>query len=540
MKTVVALRSCRSIATKCNILLPRVLLIDRILMLATMYALVLCFIYLPLGIIAVVIPRDVNNWDLVSQESNGDIPNHFQFPRTRRVNTVPGDHASFLQHSGAKWNSGRVLPSPPQTPNGTYALNVRRFGAKGDGKGDDTAAFQKALDQSYKLGSLFVLAPPGQYVIRANLTIPVGVTLKGSYMYAPSHVVNRNPPHDPPSEGSVLLAYGGRNVSSGCLITVSELATFSGFTVYYPDQVQDKAPVPYPWSVCLDGINTAVTDVECLNCWNAVKAVKAPRHYIARIQGQPINMGVYVDENHDVGRIEDVHFVPWYSKNLTYIQWQFVNGQAFVFGHTNWQYVFNTFAFGYAVGYRFLDAETGACNGNFLGIGADMMANSSVLVDNVKPDGIHITNGEFTAFRKYTWGKQIADPTQIHIRGTNRGGVRISNSAFWGPSDQIAIVAGSGTTGFMGCTFVNWDAYNIRTPAIYVIGATGNLIVEGCDFAKKGNPPVHIILDTTLARAIITGNTFATRLWMYGSAHNTQIGLNADDSENKTLPNDQP
>ena len=32
---------------------------------------------------------------------------------------------------------------------------VQRFGAKGDGKSDDTAAFQKALDQSYKLGSLF-------------------------------------------------------------------------------------------------------------------------------------------------------------------------------------------------------------------------------------------------------------------------------------------------------------------------------------------------------------------------------------------------
>ena len=43
-------------------------------------------------------------------------------------------------------------------------------------------------------------------------------------------------------------------------------------------------------SVCLNGINAAVTDVECLNCWNAVRAVQAHRHYIARIQGQPINM----------------------------------------------------------------------------------------------------------------------------------------------------------------------------------------------------------------------------------------------------------
>ena len=39
----------------------------------------------------------------------------------------------------------------------------------------------------------------------------------------------------------------------------------------------------------MTGNNPAVTDVECLNCWNAVYAVGAGRHYIARVQGQPLN-----------------------------------------------------------------------------------------------------------------------------------------------------------------------------------------------------------------------------------------------------------
>ena len=39
----------------------------------------------------------------------------------------------------------------------------------------------------------------------------------------------------------------------------------------------------------MQGNNVAVTDVECLNCWNAIHAVLAGRHYIARVQGQPIN-----------------------------------------------------------------------------------------------------------------------------------------------------------------------------------------------------------------------------------------------------------
>ena len=49
----------------------------------------------------------------------------------------------------------------------------------------------------------------------------------------------------------------------------------------------------------MQGNNVAVTDVECLNCWNAIHAVLAGRHYIARVQGQPINTvrgraGLYV------------------------------------------------------------------------------------------------------------------------------------------------------------------------------------------------------------------------------------------------------
>lgn len=44
------------------------------------------------------------------------------------------------------------------------------------------------------------------------------------------------------------------------------------------------------------------------------------------------------------------------------------------------EYVLNTFAFGYAVGYRFIKSPQGSCNGNFVGIGADLMYNASVQV----------------------------------------------------------------------------------------------------------------------------------------------------------------
>ena len=35
-----------------------------------------------------------------------------------------------------------------------------------------------------------------------------------------------------------------------------------------------------------------------LGCWNCVAAVYAGRHYIARVQGQALNVGVFVDRTH--------------------------------------------------------------------------------------------------------------------------------------------------------------------------------------------------------------------------------------------------
>src|SRR5262249_20177415 len=73
----------------------------------------------------------------------------------------------------------------------------------------------------------------------------------------------------------------------------------------------------------------------------------------------------------DIGRIENVHFNPWWSLKPRLFQWQQAHGEAFIFGRSDWQYVFNTFCFGYSAGYKFIQTQRGVCNGNFLGIGAD-------------------------------------------------------------------------------------------------------------------------------------------------------------------------
>ena len=61
---------------------------------------------------------------------------------------------------------------------GMANASVRDFGAKGDGVADDTAAFQKAMDECGKSGGGVVEVPTGRYLIKTSLSIPPSVTLE--------------------------------------------------------------------------------------------------------------------------------------------------------------------------------------------------------------------------------------------------------------------------------------------------------------------------------------------------------------------------
>jgi len=377
-------------------------------------------------------------------------------------------------------------------------VNVYDFGAFGDGVHDDTNAFQSAINAMIDGGIVF--APRGQFRFDGTIRLLKGVTIEGTWRSVPSHEFVGG---EAPTTGSVLLPYFGRgNENATAFITMVDDSVLRGLVIYYPEQLPKGLPVQYPWTIDMTGNNPAVIDVECLNCFNAIHAVGAQRHYISRFQGQPINIGIYIDETYDIGRVENVHFNPWFSVDKTFLSWQLTYGKAFVIARTDWEYFLNTFAFGYAIGYHFIESSTGSCNGNFLGIGADMMANASVLIDASDPWGILITNGEFTSFVDPQFGSMTPDSTQIVVSSTNSGSLKLSNTAFWGPSNQIAKIAGSGSVSFSNCIFNQWDSIKQGRFAIQVTGS-GSLIMQASEFQQDGN---QIVLDKGLQRAVIVGN----------------------------------
>ena len=273
-------------------------------------------------------------------------------------------------------------------------VSVLNFGAVGDGVSDNTAAFAAAVAAVSSGGLVYV--PSGQFSFHtvvpcggvvASICLTKGVSLVGTFQTVPSH--NMGQGGSLPVNGSILLPrFGKGNSSEGAFVFMPEDTTMRGFSIYYPEVDPTSTPIPYPFTIQMTGNNVAVQDVELLNSFNGISAIGAHRHYISRVQGQPSHIGILVDQTYDIGRIEDVHWNPWYSSHPDYIGFQQLYGVGFLIARTDWEYVLNTFVFGMSVGYKFVESAEGSCNGNFVGIGADCCANASVVVEAADPWGM--------------------------------------------------------------------------------------------------------------------------------------------------------
>lgn len=387
------------------------------------------------------------------------------------------------------------------------ALNVRDFGASGDGKKDDTRAFERALKAAAEDGGNLIMVPRGDYRITQPLDIPAHVTLEGVW---------RAPTHGAQHHGSTMLALvEGGSTEGTPFLTLHQNSTLSGLTVFYPEQRQTADPIPYPWTVRGDGDNCSLINVLLVNPFQAVDfgTRNSGRHYIRGLYAQAIYRGLFIDKCYDIGRVWDVHFWPFWEVWQTPLK-QFTEkeGIAFIIGRTDWEYVGNCFCIGYQIGFDFVRTEAGSANAVLMQSGSDI-GPVAVRVQHVQDHaGISFVNGQFM--------------TGIEIKETNRGPVKFTSCGFWPikGADRHALLEGRGHTLFTACHFSDWA---LTTPGIPAIEAVrGRVTVNGCDFAARGKLGVRIGSD--VETAVITGNTFRSAEGIVNEAGDrAQIGLNA-------------
>jgi hypothetical protein len=323
--------------------------------------------------------------------------------------------------------------------------------------------------------------------------------------------------------GSVLLPRANRgNPDAEPFIRLGgNMSALAGFIISYPEWSQrDAPPVPYPPSVLGDGgiENAAVIDCCFLGTYEAIRLVSAHRHLIRNVYGYPHWRGIYVDMCGDVGRIENCHFWPFgvdYKPDDPFCEWVNTHAVAFEFARTDWQYVLNTFCFGYGVGYKFSESRNGACNGNFLGIGADS-CERAVLVEQAQPFGLLMTNGEFVG----RWGSKNAVCIEVQEKAETK--VSLTNCAFWGPIDRC-IVQKSPDTQLTAnaCHFVNWDKTAIELSA-------GKATIQGCTFVER---KTCVEVAEAVKSAILLGNQATAGFIVENNAGaRTQSGFNEEPS----------
>src|ERR1039458_9157096 len=171
--------------------------------------------------------------------------------------------------------------------------SVLDFDAKADGRTDDTAAFQKALDSARRAGGGIVHAPRGNYFFAGHLDVPVGVTLEGIWQSVPSHTGLRDDAGPKPTDnGTTFLVTENAGHEDGPpFIKLNTDSTLKGMVIFYPDQVRNDVPRPYPYAIVMQGANAAVLQVELLNPYNGIDATGCARHLIRDVRSEERRVG---------------------------------------------------------------------------------------------------------------------------------------------------------------------------------------------------------------------------------------------------------
>ncbi|WP_462345408.1 discoidin domain-containing protein [Coprobacter fastidiosus] len=407
-----------------------------------------------------------------------------------------------------------IKPAYPTKDAFVAGYSVTDFGAKGDGITDDTESFQKGLNSLTNVGPskvnggiLFV--PAGKYVIKGNLNIPKGVTIRGEW---------KKPEKGQPIEGTILMAYAGRGDENATpLITMEPAAGVMDLAIWYPEQTPDNI-VPYPASIVMGKPKhfgneyCNVKNITLVNSYigiaiSRVNGGGCPVFY--DIYGSPLSVGIEIDYIADVGRIDRVDFSPayWCGSGLpdspaaggSFDKWIYENGTGIMMRKNDWSYTTNITVEGYKVGFNAAPSITNEGSkpngqnyqlkviGCKTGIQCDAIANSGIqftrsIIKNCE-NGVVVNKGTAGALHFHT----------CEIDATQNAFVTDAESSTRIMILQNQIQKGNVNINGAILTFIDCDFYN-PAPQI-VLGRNARSIITGNRFKEKVNIENHSLLE---------------------------------------------
>ena len=233
-------------------------------------------------------------------------------------------------------------------------VDVRDFGAVGNGTANDAPAIQAAINALGTAGGV-VHFGARTYRLASAITISNGsIRLQGAG-----------------------FAEGG-NPGEGTWLTV-DLTGFTPFTftgtaargsavrdiairqTHSATQNAAWAPTNYDYVFrVLDCFGAVDFDNVMLSGVNrGIYSRNSGRTDFRRIRGQVFTAGIEIDESYDTSRIQNLHFWPYWSANDHVVRWQQANGDALIFRRCDGIFVDQAFVLGYRSMFRFSSSAAG-------------------------------------------------------------------------------------------------------------------------------------------------------------------------------------
>lgn len=233
-------------------------------------------------------------------------------------------------------------------------VDVRDFGAVGNGTANDAPAIQAAINALGTAGGVVHLGAR-TYRLASAITIngaPVqlqgqGVTDGGNPGAGTWLTVDQT--------GFVPITFTGTSARGSAVVDLCVRQTHGGAPV------PGWTPTPYDWFFrvvdCLGGVRFDNLLLSGVN--RGIFIRNSGRADIFRLRGQVFTAGIELDECFDAARIANLHFWPYFSANENIVRWQQNNGDAMIFRRVDGVFVDQSFVLGYRSMFRFSSSAAG-------------------------------------------------------------------------------------------------------------------------------------------------------------------------------------
>lgn len=392
-----------------------------------------------------------------------------------------------------------------------YLLNVRDYGAKGDGVTDDTVAIQNcinAVSANLKKNITGAIFPNGKYKI-TNINVPAGVSIIGNFTM------------DGITKRGTWLYCVSRTTAA---VTLNSGSAIRGMGFYYPEQGwNDTTSAPlyaYPGSIKIaDDVRRILIEDICF--LNAYYGIDASNHHellwIRNVQGYCIYRGIEIDHTTDIDRINTMHLnynvlmVTGDANAVKYRNWTRKNGNAFILKKCDWILINDFFAWGYRRGIYIDTSVNGGVDGaKFINSGCDNVGNGIVVTSShagTTHSGITFENCYFTGFNQYF---QNEDTDNV-ITVNNVSTITFKNCRFWACEKSVFNIVSADFCLIDGCMFESYGTMGIANAEVYraVIHLAGRLIFTNNTVLGRNILNIQgLFTNAGSAGVIITNNFF--------------------------------